>query len=251
MRRLLALPLVSIAIAVAGCGGDGGGTTAAIPSADAPTTAAATSTPADTTGQSGADVNTVTVTSTPTSDACKTVSDPGPKKVSEKKPTAKLKAGVDYTVTLQTSCGTIPILLGQGDAPKTAASFAHLVQDGFFDDLTFHRIVPGFVVQGGDPKGTGAGGPGYTITETPPKDATYTRGVVAMAKTGAEAAGTSGSQFFIVTGDDAGLPADYAIVGKVTGDGMTVADAISAVPTDSQDKPTSPVVIEKATLTTG
>jgi cyclophilin family peptidyl-prolyl cis-trans isomerase len=239
MRRLLALPLVLIAIAAAGCGGDGGGTTAAIPSGDAETSAAA-STPADTTTAAAADES-----------ACKTVSDPGPKKVSEKKPTAKLKADAQYTVTLTTSCGDIPILLNQGAAPKTAASFAHLVQDGFYDDLTFHRIVPGFVIQGGDPKGSGAGGPGYSITETPPKDASYTRGIVAMAKTSAEAAGTSGSQFFIVTGDDAGLPADYAIVGKVTGDGMTVADAISAVPTDATtEKPTSPVVIEKATLET-
>jgi cyclophilin family peptidyl-prolyl cis-trans isomerase len=238
MRRLIPLPLVLIAIALAGCGGGDGGTTAAIPSEDAPTTAAAAA--ADT-----------TTTAAPAADACKTVADPGPKKVSEKKPTEKLKTDVTYTVTLETSCGTIPILLDVAAAPKTTASFAHLVEDGFFDDLTFHRIVPGFVIQGGSPKGTSSGGPGYSITETPPKDATYTRGVVAMAKTGTEAAGTSGSQFFIVTGDDAGLPADYAVVGKVTGDGMTVADAISAVPTDSEDKPTSPVVIEKATLSEG
>jgi cyclophilin family peptidyl-prolyl cis-trans isomerase len=236
MRRLLPLPLVLIAIAVAGCGSDDGGTTAAIPSGDG-ATAAATSTPAATTDATAA------------ADACRKVADPGPKKVSEKKPTTKLERGREYTVTVQTSCGTIPILLDQGRQPRTAASFAHLVQDGFYDDLTFHRIVPGFVIQGGDPEGTGGGGPGYSITETPPKDASYTRGIVAMAKTETEPAGTSGSQFFIVTGDDAGLPADYAIVGKVTGDGMQVVDAIAAVPTDAQAQtPNDPVVIEKATL---
>jgi peptidyl-prolyl cis-trans isomerase B (cyclophilin B) len=243
MRRLLPLPLVLIAIAVAGCGGDGGGTTAAIPSGDADTTAAA-SPPADTSTAAAA-------TTTPAAADCQTVADPGPKKVSEKKPTTELKADATYTVTLVTNCGTIPIVLDQKVAPKTAASFAHLVQDGFFDDLTFHRIIADFVIQGGDPKGTGAGGPGYSITEAPPSDATYTPGIVAMAKTGAEAAGTSGSQFFIVTGDQAAsLTRDYAIVGKTTAEGLTVAQAIAQVPTDSDDKPTSPVVIEHATLAT-
>src|SRR5439155_1334669 len=81
----------------------------------------------------------------------------------------------------------------------------------------FHRIVPGFVIQGGDPKGDGTGGPGYKVVEAPPKTLQYTKGVVAMAKTQLEAAGTSGSQFFVVTGEDAQLPADYALLGKVTG----------------------------------
>ena len=101
------------------------------------------------------------------------------------------------------------------DSPKTTASFASLVRKGFFDGLTFHRVVPGFVIQGGDPKGDGTGGPGYTTVDTP-RDAAYTSGVVAMAKTGAEPAGTSGSQFFVVTGDNASLPPDYAVLGKVT-----------------------------------
>jgi peptidyl-prolyl cis-trans isomerase B (cyclophilin B) len=250
MRRLIPLPIVLVTLALAGCGSDDGGTTAAIPSSDASagtTPAAATTTAAST---PSAD-NAVTV-ATKAPGTCKTVSDPGPKKAKEQKPTTKLKAGVNYTVTLRTSCGSIPILLDQGRQPKTAASFAHLVKDGFFDHLTFHRIVPGFVIQGGDPKGTGTGGPGYSITETPPEEAAYTRGIVAMAKSGADPAGRSGSQFFIVTGDDARLPADYAIVGKVTGDGMTVADAISAVKTDpTTDRPVKPVMIEKATLTEG
>src|SRR5690606_38093383 len=111
--------------------------------------------------------------------------------------------------------------------PKTAASFEHLAKEGVFDGTWFHRIVPGFVIQGGDPEGTGMGGPGYSVVEAPPQNAEYTRGVVAMAKTAVEQPGTSGSQFFVVTGADAGLPPEYAIVGKVTG-GMKVVRTIES-----------------------
>ena len=117
--------------------------------------------------------------------------------------------------TLKTNEGTFSFDLDVKDSPNTTASFASLVRKGFFDGLTFHRIVPDFVIQGGDPKGDGTGGPGYTTVDTPPSDAKYTKGVVAMAKTGAEPPGTSGSQFFVVTGADVGLPPDYAVLGKV------------------------------------
>jgi cyclophilin family peptidyl-prolyl cis-trans isomerase len=156
---------------------------------------------------------------------------------------------VRYDVILQTNCGAIDIRLASGRAPKTAASFAELVKRGFYDGLTFHRVVKGFVDQGGDPLGTGLGGPGYTVVEPPPGDTAYTNGVVAMAKSEADPRGASGSQFFIVTADDAQLPPDYALVGGVVR-GMDVAQRIAAVPVDAQDKPKSPVVIEKATLRT-
>ena len=107
---------------------------------------------------------------------------------------------------MQTSHGTFEITLDAERAPITASSFASLVTQGFYDGLTFHRIVPGFVIQGGCPDGTGMGGPGYKVEEAPPEDLRYVRGVVAMAKAGMEAAGTSGSQFFVVTGNDVGLP---------------------------------------------
>lgn len=158
-----------------------------------------------------------------------------------------LPAGKTATVTLRTSCGKIVIELDQKTQPVTASAFAYLVKKGFYDGLTFHRIIKEFVVQGGDPLGTGEGGPGWTVQETPPKNAKYTRGVVAMAKTGAEPAGTSGSQFFIVSGADVGLPADYAIAGTVVGGDQAVTQ-IANVETDAQDLPTQPVVIEKATL---
>ena len=110
-------------------------------------------------------------------------------------------------------------------APKTANSFAFLAEEGFYDDLDFHRIVPEFVIQGGDPLGTGTGGPGYSVDEKPPANLAYTKGTVAMAKSSAEPPGRSGSQFFVVTGADAGLPPEYALVGKVS-EGIDVVERI-------------------------
>ena len=123
---------------------------------------------------------------------------------------------------------------------------------GFYNDLTFHRIVPNFVIQGGDPNGNGTGGPGYHVVEAPPSNLQYTKGVVAMAKTADEPSGSSGSQFFIVTAANAGLPPDYALVGKVVA-GEDAVDAISKTASEGPDAedstPRVPIVIEKATLT--
>jgi cyclophilin family peptidyl-prolyl cis-trans isomerase len=152
-----------------------------------------------------------------------------------------------YRVALDTNKGSFTITLDQKTSPNTAASFVSLVNKGFYDGLTFHRIVPGFVIQGGDPNGDGSGGPGYTTVDTPPADAKYTKGVVAMAKTQAEAPGTAGSQFFVVTGADAGLPPEYAILGKVTG-GLDVVEAIGMLGDPSTEQPTEKVEIEKATV---
>ena len=182
---------------------------------------------------------------------CKKVAAPQPKGAQHlSKPKATLPAGKRYDVDLQTNCGTITIRLATGRAPKTASSFADLVKRGFYDGLIFHRVVRGFVIQGGDPLGTGLGGPGYSVVEPPPGSTAYTTGVVAMAKTEADPPGASGSQFFIVTAPDARLPPDYAVAGGVVR-GMDVAQYIGKLPVDGQDRPTSPVVIEKATLRTG
>jgi cyclophilin family peptidyl-prolyl cis-trans isomerase len=126
------------------------------------------------------------------------------------------------------------------------------VQRGFYNDLTFHRVVPNFVIQGGDPNGNGTGGPGYQVVEPPPPSLQYTQGVVAMAKTQTEPSGTSGSQFFIVTGANANLPPQYALVGHVVA-GQDAVEAISRIPTQAgpdgePSAPSRPVVIEKATL---
>ncbi len=152
------------------------------------------------------------------------------------------------TVGVLTNFGRFDIRLDVKDSPCTTSSFAALVRKGFFDGTRFHRIVPGFVIQGGDPTGTGQGGPGYTVQDVPPADATYTKGVVAMAKTGAEPSGTSGSQFFVVTAADAGLPPQYAILGTVT-KGLRVVDRIGKLGNPATERPTRKVVIQRMTVT--
>src|SRR6476661_8004494 len=129
---------------------------------------------------------------------CKEVEAPAPKKVSLEAPPQTVKKGEKLTAAVQTSCGEFEIALDSSKAPKTVNSFAFLSEEGFYDDLTFHRIAPGFVIQGGDPLGNGSGGPGYTVVEKPPANLAYTKGVVAMAKGSAEPPGSSGSQFFVV-----------------------------------------------------
>jgi peptidyl-prolyl cis-trans isomerase B (cyclophilin B) len=159
---------------------------------------------------------------------------------------AELDPETTYSLVLETTEGSFTIELDQKLAPKTAKSLVKLATDGFFDGTTFHRVVPGFVIQGGDPTGTGGGGPGYSTVDVPPSDAAYTEGVVAMAKTQNEAPGTAGSQFFVVTGEDIGLPPEYAIVGRVT-EGMATVEAIDALGV-GDGPPSKPVTIEKMTV---
>ena len=149
---------------------------------------------------------------------------------------------------MKTNKGSFAFSLDVKSSPNTTASFASLVKKGFFDGLTFHRIVPGFVIQGGDPTGIGSGGPGYETHDKVPQDASYVHGVVAMAKSGAEPAGTAGSQFFVVTGQDAALPPDYAVVGKVTS-GLDVVDVIGGFG-DAAEHPTRSIVISKVKVET-
>lgn len=166
-------------------------------------------------------------------------------------PTQQLPSGSVWNLEFKTNCGSFTVQVDSSISPKTASSVVSLARSGFYDSLSFHRLAPGFVIQGGDPAGTGNGGPGYKTVDKPAADSAYTRGTVAMAKTGAEKAGTAGSQFFIVTADDAQLPADYAILGKVIS-GMSTADLISAQEIDqaqsmggAQDgPPKKPIIIE-------
>jgi len=177
---------------------------------------------------------------------CKEVLTPEPKQVSLEAPEQTVEKGEKLTAVVETSCGTFEIALATDEAPKTANSFAYLAEEGFYDGLGFHRVVPEFVIQGGDPLGSGTGGPGYSVTEKPPANLAYTKGVVAMAKSGAEPPGTSGSQFFVVTSADAGLPPEYALVGRVD-KGMDVVERIGKLGTSSE-KPKQPVVMEKVTI---
>ena len=178
---------------------------------------------------------------------CEQAEAPGPKDAKLKKPKEELDPAKTYVATVRTNCGDFQITLDAERAPKTGGSFKYLVDQGFFDGLGFHRIVPGFVIQGGDPAGNGSGGPGYSVVEAPPKGLAYTKGVVAMAKTQIEDPGTSGSQFFVVTGEDAQLPADYALLGEVTG-GQEVVDLIGVAPVQPDEQPVDPIVIRSITI---
>ncbi len=167
-------------------------------------------------------------TSARTPNGCEAVSAPKAKDVGQvAKPDERLDPDATYVATVRTNCGDFDITLDVERAPRTTASFVHLALQDFYDGLSFHRVSPGFVIQGGDPLGNGQGGPGYRVREAPAESLTYEKGMVAMAKTAAEPAGTSGSQFFVVT-ESAYLPPDYALLGRVTR-GMDVVERIAAV----------------------
>jgi len=183
------------------------------------------------------------------SGSCKEVEAPAPKKVSLKAPPQTVKKGEKLTAAVQTSCGDFEIALDSNRAPKTVNSFVYLSDKGFYDELDFPRIATGFVIQGGSPSNSTLGGPGYKVVEKPPSNLAYTKGTVAMAKSSAEPPGTSGSQFFIVTGADAGLPPEYALVGKVS-QGFDVVESIGKLGTP-EEKPKQTVLIEKITIEKG
>ena len=148
------------------------------------------------------------------------------------------------SATLHTSHGAVAVELFDGDAPKTVENFRKLAGDGFYDGVIFHRVIPDFMIQGGDPTGTGSGGPGYTF-EDEFNDNPVARGALAMANAGPN---TNGSQFFIVTADACPwLDGKHTVFGRVT-DGMDVVDAISQVETEAGDRPRETVSIERVEL---
>jgi peptidyl-prolyl cis-trans isomerase B (cyclophilin B) len=213
--RAVAIVALVLVLVASGCGGSSSSTTAA-----------------DTTAATG---------------GCENAAAPAPRKNGgATAPTERLDPERTWTLTFDTSCGTFVVTLDLDSAPATAASLVSLAKAGFYDDTVFHRIVPGFVIQGGDPTQTGAGGPGYKTVDVPKPDAAYTKGVVAMAKTADEPAGTAGSQFFVVIGDDVGLPPEYAVVGKVT-QGMDVVERIGELGDPTTEQPLQPVVIRSVT----
>jgi len=149
------------------------------------------------------------------------------------------------TATLHTNKGAIAVELFDEDAPKTVGNFVKLAGDGFYDGVIFHRVIPDFMIQGGDPTGTGSGGPGYQF-EDEFNQHKVIRGALAMANAGPN---TNGSQFFIVTADETPwLDGKHTVFGRVT-DGMDIVDAISAVDRDARDKPYEDVVIERVEIT--
>jgi cyclophilin family peptidyl-prolyl cis-trans isomerase len=232
VSRSLALSAACLALVLSACGGS-----------DKPKPQASTATaPAEATATAELDGNRCTPAKDPGTRADKTY----------QAPSEQLDPAKTYVATVDTNCGAFEITLDAKRAPKTGGSFKYLADQGFYDGLMIHRIVPGFVFQGGDPKGDGTGGPGYTITERPPKDLVYREGVVAMAKGASDAKGSSGSQFFVVTGPDAKkLSPDYALLGTITG-GRPIVDKIGAIITDPRtDFPDPPVEINSVKVAEG
>lgn len=217
-RTSLLIALLLLVLGFAGCGGE---------------------------GDEGAAATEPTTTET----GCEVVAEPeprGPQSLSA--PEEELDAELTHVATVETSCGDFEITLDVEAAPVTTSSFAHLVEQDFYDGLTFHRVSRGFVIQGGDPLGDGNGGPGYQVREAPPESLNYEKGVVAMAKRGDEPAGVSGSQFFVVT-EAADLAPDFALLGRVTS-GMETVERIAASEVDNFEKPTEAVVIRDITIRT-
>ncbi len=174
------------------------------------------------------------------------VATPPANPASEAAPVLSVADGLRHIITLKTSMGDIRFGTYDTDAPKTVQNFITLAQKGFYKNLTFHRLIKGFMIQGGDPKGDGTGGPGYTFAdELNPNTSSYRegykKGVVAMANAGPKT-NTNGSQFFIML-EDTPLPHDYTIFGKVIS-GQDVVDAIGSVRTGRNNRPLEPVIIK-------
>ena len=226
-RAPAALAALTLAVGLAACGSSGGGASTPSAQTQAPETAApAKSAPPAESAPAGS--------ASTQGDNCPTTA-PDP-----------LPAGEKREVTIETDAGNIVIDVEADLGPLAAGNFVALAECGFYDGVVFHRIIPGFVIQGGDPTGTGSGGPGYQFPNDPVSVA-YDRGVVAMANAGRD---TNGSQFFIVL-DEAGLPPDYSVFGRVTS-GMEVADEIAAGPSSGgqSGQALEPVVMNRVTVAT-
>jgi cyclophilin family peptidyl-prolyl cis-trans isomerase len=161
----------------------------------------------------------------------------------DRAPDLEIDLDNSYTARLETNHGDIVIEFDPVHAPLAVNNFVHLARDGYYDGVVFHRVVPGFVIQGGDPTGTGRGGPGYKFRDELEGDGNYSRGTVAMANAGPN---TNGSQFFICL-DDVGLPHQYTIFGRVTS-GMDAVDAIAALPRQGE-RPVEDALMQSVEIT--
>ncbi len=159
-----------------------------------------------------------------------------------KAPDLTIDPAKTYTATIETTAGTMTAELFPGDAPTTVNNFVFLARDEFYTDVIFHRVIKGFMIQGGDPKGMGSGGPGYRFNDEKVTRA-YLRGTLAMANAGPN---TNGSQFFVMHADYP-LPANYTIFGKLSS-GEDVLDAIATAATGAQDRPVQPVAMKSVTI---
>jgi peptidyl-prolyl cis-trans isomerase B (cyclophilin B) len=180
---------------------------------------------------------------------CAPAGAPKTHKASLSAPKQTVRPGQKLTAVVDTSCGSFEIALDTKRAPKTTNSFAYMARKGFYDGLSFFRVIPGFVIQGGSPVNGPLGDAGYNVDEPPPSNLAYTKGVVAMGKTAVDPPGRSGSQFFIVDVADAGLSPDYALVGRVS-KGIDIVDRIAKAGTRS-GQPTQTVLIKSIKIQNG
>ncbi len=157
-------------------------------------------------------------------------------------PALTIDPSKNYTATIETSAGTMTAEFFPEDAPNTVNNWVFLAREGFYEDVIFHRVIPGFMIQGGDPSGSGSGGPGYKFRDEP-VTRKYTRGTLAMANAGPN---TNGSQFFVMHADYA-LPPSYTIFGQLLS-GHEVLDTIANAPKGAQDRPANPVKMIKITV---
>jgi cyclophilin family peptidyl-prolyl cis-trans isomerase len=251
VRSLFPVLLASAALTLSACGSDAeNADVAPVDTTPASTTPAAVpeSTPESTPATDAAAGQTPgSATDVPSGGdgKCTKVAAAKPGDVDAPEPTGSLDASKKNVVTLKTNCGTIAFELDAKRHPKVANAVASLVKDGYYDGVSFHRVAPQFMIQGGDPNGDGTGSTKWSVVDAPPSDQAYSRGVVAMAKTGDAPAGSASNQFFIMVAD-VPLPPDYAVVGTVI-KGMDTADAIDALG-DTDGPPSEPVVISKATF---
>ncbi len=233
-------PLLAIACAaltLTACGGDDTAAT------DGETTTAVAA--AATTAEAPASTEVPGATSEPAS-GCQAGEPPA---VTPKTYSAAPAAPAGTTLTFETNCGTMTFALDPELGGAVTDSVAGLVADGFYDGLTFHRVVPEFVLQGGDPSGDGSGGPGYEVVAAPPADYAYKLGDLAMAKTADAPAGSGGSQFFVISGAQGEqLPPDYAVIGHATDPASLVTIAAIAALAVTDGPPSAPVWIISATV---
>ncbi|MDQ8046047.1 MAG: peptidylprolyl isomerase [Solirubrobacteraceae bacterium] len=245
MRALASVLLLSATLAVAGCGSDTSTDAGSVAPAPAAATTPDTTAPASTPDAASSDSTDATSDLKVKQGTCAEVDAPPVKPTEVAKPEGKLDPTKKNLVTFETSCGTIVIQLDAKDHPITANAVAWLAQKGYYDKTVFHRVAPGFVVQGGDPLGTGMGGPSWKLTEPPASDETYPRGTFAMAKAGNDPVGTVNSQFFIMTGGS--LDPSYAVAGKVIS-GMDATAGMEKLAAAPDGPPTRTIELIKATF---
>jgi cyclophilin family peptidyl-prolyl cis-trans isomerase len=251
IASIVLLLAVALALVAAGAGCSKTDETESAPSPSASPSSGAPSSPAPSTGAAETDSGSGAATAAPAtpSGAAPAQTDTQQEKKTMAKqysapPPMKIDPSKTYTATIDTTAGTMTAELWPKIAPQTVNSFVFLAREGFYDGVIFHRVIPGFMIQGGDPTGTGTGGPGYRLKQEF-NDTKHDKGILSMARTADP--NSAGSQFFVMHGRSPHLDNQYTAFGKVT-QGLDVIDKIANAPTGAQDRPRDPTKINKITV---